>query len=480
MTAILMLISLGASLSFAQDDNSGKRPSPFDNEPAKKNLNKGPSKSEKSPDDADPPETDAPSSSGAADAKAAADAKRSPRSKLPPEELKAEVTKLAEQLDDNKSAIRDAAEAKLLELGPAVMEYLPSIGEGASPEWQMRIERIRQSVSEKEYQEYTLPSTVTMKGEITGESALQQLSEQTGNVISLENVQGLDRKVMTEFEDTPFWEAIDEILDQLDLTIAPGDGEAIRLVPRAETAPLRIAAANYSGVFRIEPVSVDKSVSFIQPANSNCQVHLLLAWEPRLRPIQVKFELDNIEMICDDGEILLPFPAQPTDFLPISGSQMQVALEFNLPSREAKRVLRWNGKIKVSIPGKPVTLEFTELDNAQNQKLTSGSLNVVLEKARKNRGVHELLVNVSLNQSGQTNDSFRGWATMHEAFLENDKGTKIENVGWSTTRMTNSSVGLSYLFELDKGFEGCKFVYRAPGSIVEQIIEYSIEDIPLP
>lgn len=453
-----------SSISFGQDDKSTKRASPFENQST--DANKASNSQPPTGEDTQASDTKNP--------------KRSPRIKLTPEELKSEVAKLSEQLDDNKTSTRDAAEAKLLELGPAVSEFLPSVSEGSSPEWQMRIDRIRQAISKREYQEYTLPSTVTMKGEISGEAALRQLSEQTGNVISLENVAGLERSVLTDFEETPFWEAIDEILDQLDLTIGAGDGESIRLIPRAETAPLRIAAANYSGVFRIEPVSVDKSVSFIQPTESNCQIHLLLAWEPRLRPIQVKFELENIELICDDGEILNANPKQATDFLPISGSQMQVALEFNLPTREAKRILRWNGSIKVSIPGKPVTLEFTDLDKAQNTKLTAGSLAVVLEKARKNRGVHELLVSVSLAQSGQTNDAFRGWATMHEAYLLNEKSERVENVGWSTTRMTNSSVGLSYLFELDKGFEGCKFLYRAPGSIVEQTIEYSIEDIPLP
>jgi len=53
-------------------------------------------------------------------------------------------------------------------------------------------------------------------------------------------------------------------------------------------------------------------------------------------------------------------------------------------------------------------------------------------------------------------------------------------VGWSTTRMNDKEIGLSYLFDIEKGLEGCKFMYRAPGSVVDQTAEFALEDVPLP
>ena len=46
--------------------------------------------------------------------------------------------------------------------------------------------------------------------------------------------------------------------------------------------------------------------------------------------------------------------------------------------------------------------------------------------------------------------------------------------------MTDSEIGLSYLFDIDQGLDGCKFIFRAPATLVEQTIEFALEDVPLP
>ncbi len=46
--------------------------------------------------------------------------------------------------------------------------------------------------------------------------------------------------------------------------------------------------------------------------------------------------------------------------------------------------------------------------------------------------------------------------------------------------MNDNDIGLSYLFEVEKGLEGCKFVFRAPGSLNEEEIEFELQDIYLP
>jgi len=188
-----------------------------------------------------------------------------------------------------------------------------------------------------------------------------------------------------------------------------------------------------------------------------------------------------MELICDDGQVLQSkMTAEETEFVPAGGSQLQVALDFILPERRAKKINRWNGKVNVSIPGKPATLEFDELLKEGKKTSAIGNLKVVLEKARKNRDIYEVLIAVSLNTPGQSAEAFRGWTNSLEAFMFDKDGKRYENVGWSTTRMNNNEIGLSYLFDIEKGLEGCKFMYRAPGAIVEQTAEFVLEDVPLP
>lgn len=403
------------------------------------------------------------------------------KSKVERDILEKRVAKLAIDLDSTKQATRDSAEAELIAMGSSVIEFLPPIGTDASAEWKMRIDRLRESLEKLEMQEFTLPSVVSLSGSMSGRDALTKIAEQSGNTIQLGDAPNLDREVVTDFDKTPFWEAFDEVVDQLELTVNGGDGETMQLIPRAVNAPLRIAAAAYSGVFRLEPLTVQKTYQLQDPARSTLQIQVLLSWEPRLVPVFVKFPLEAMELICDDGQVLQSkMNAQETEFVPAGGSQLQVGLDFILPERKAKKIIRWNGKVFVSIPGKPATLEFDELMTEGKKTASVGNLKVVLEKARKNRDIYEILVGLSLNSPGQSAEAFRGWTNTHEAFLMDPNNKRLEHVGWSTTRMNDNEIGLSYLFDIEKGLEGCKFMVRAPGTVVEQTVEFALEDVPLP
>ena len=109
-----------------------------------------------------------------------------------------------------------------------------------------------------------------------------------------------------------------------------------------------------------------------------------------------------------------------------------------------------------------------------------GKLQVVLEKARKNRDIYEVLVGISLNAPGQSAEAFRGLTNTQEAFLMDKDNKRVENVGWSTTRMNDKEIGLSYLFDVEKGLDGYKFMIRAPGNVVDQTVEFALEDVLLP
>ena len=407
--------------------------------------------------------------------------KRKQRPKLERDVLQEKVVKLAADLDSVKQAVRDQAEADLIAMGSSVIEFLPPVGVDAPGEWRMRIERLRDLLEQLEMQEFTLPSTVTLAGSMTGREALTRIAEETGNTIELGETPNLDREVLTDFEATPFWEAFDEVLDQLELTVLGGDGETMQLAPRAANAPLRIASAGYSGVFRIEPLTVQKTYQLQDPGRSTLRVEVLVSWEPRLAPVFVKFPMDAMELICDDGQVLqTKMNAGETEFVPTGGSQLQVALDFVLPDRKAKKIIRWNGKVFVTIPGKPATIEFDDLMKEGKKTASVGKLQVVLEKARKNRDIYEVLVGISLNAPGQSAEAFRGLTNTQEAFLMDKTNKRVENVGWSTTRMNDKEIGLSYLFDVEKGLDGYKFMIRAPGNVVDQTVEFALEDVPLP
>jgi hypothetical protein len=230
------------------------------------------------------------------------------------------------ELDSNKLKDRDQSEAAIVELGPQVIDLLPPVSDADSEEFRMRIERVRMQLEKQEKAQLITPSYVTLSGVMSGADALTKISEMTGNKIELEGVANLTKSVTTAFDKTPFWEAFDEVLDQLGLTVASGDGEDIRLIPLPESAPLRIETAGYSGVFRLEPMMINKVSNLQDPTTSYLTLDVLFSWEPRLNPSLIKFQTEGMELVCDNGEILTPSSDAELEFAPVGGSQMQASL----------------------------------------------------------------------------------------------------------------------------------------------------------
>jgi hypothetical protein len=395
--------------------------------------------------------------------------------------LPKEVQQLSVELDDAKQAVRDQAEARLMKLGPSILEHLPAVSEKSSDEWKMRVDRIRTQLETIESESFFEAKLVTLQGALSAEAALTQLMKQTGNEIALTGIPDLNRSIQVDFLKVPYWEAFDELLDQLELTIAGGDGAALRFASRKVEAPLRSAAGFYSGVFRIEPVLVQKSSQLSDPTLDSLRIELQVAWEPRLIPVMVKFDLNSMQIQCDDGQILKPLEnGQEVEFVPTGGAQMVIPLAFDLPKREAKRIKKLSGEIAISVPGRLASVEFSDLLTAEKKSSSIGALQVVLEKARKNRDIYQVLLGVTVKSGPQTSESFRGWTNLNEAYLLTSKDVKIDNVGWSTTRMTGTEIGLSYLFDHEPGLDDCRLVYRAPAILAQQILEFELKDIPLP
>jgi hypothetical protein len=394
------------------------------------------------------------------------------------ESLRRTVESLAEQLDADKTDERDEAEQKLLEIGLDALGYLPPVPEDASSEWLIRIERIRETLMSKNQLEFGQPSRVTMAGEMTGREALIQLASRSGNPVPLPQLPELEKQISVAFDETPYWVAFDELLDQLELSIEPEDGGALQLVSRSPDVPQRSARATYSGGFRLEPIAISKSSDFYQTPIHTATITMSLAWESRWVPVAALFQIKDLEVVCDNGERLNPTSEQPLEFLP-GGSQMVLSVDITKPSRAAKEIATWKGTMEVSIPGKSVAMEFAELDQSANKTISVGDLSVMLVKARKNRDLHEILVEVSIENQVDSETPW-GWIALTEAVLIDSVGKRIEHAGWSTTHVNARNIGLSYLFELEKDLSEYRLVYRSPQSIERKTIPYLLENIPLP
>ncbi|MDA1051092.1 MAG: hypothetical protein O3C40_11525 [Planctomycetota bacterium] len=397
-------------------------------------------------------------------------------------DLKAEVVRLVRQLDDDERSQREAAEKALVELGPDALNLLPPITPRTPAEVKERLGRVRKSLETSSAESNAKPSMVTLEGEMSLADALQAMQQQTGN-----RVTGYERRsgqVKVSFDKTPYWQALDEVLDQTGLNINEFGGEASALVltARPENETSRTTTGVYSGVFRLEALRLEARRDLRNPAVNGMRLSLGVAWEPRVSPIALRQQVSEITVLDDRGETLSVTGNQAA--LNASAELGMSAVEFGIPlqlaSREAKRIGSIKGRFTALVPGRVESFEFSDIADARDVEQERAGVVVTFERLRKNVDLYEARMALRFEDAANALESHRGWVYRNEAFLTDKDGKRLENVGLQATRQAANEVGVAYLFDLPDGPAGCKFVYKTPALILQLPVEYEMKDIELP
>lgn len=411
-----------------------------------------------------------------------AQADGSANSGVSPADLKAEVNRLVLQLDDDERSQREAAEKALVELGSQALSLLPPITPRTPAEVKERLGRVRKTLETAVAESIAKPSLVTLEGEMSLAEAMKALEQQTGN-----RVTGYERRsaqVKVTFDKTPYWQALDEVLDQAGLNINEFGGEASALVltarPEGETP--RTTTGVYSGVFRLEALRLEARRDLRNPAVNGMRLSLGVAWEPRVAPIALRQQVSEITVLDDRGEALSVVGNQAA--LNASAELGMSAVEFGLPlplaSRESKRIGSIKGRFTALVPGRVESFEFSDIANARDVEHERAGVVVTFERLRKNVDLYEVRMALRFDDAANALESHRGWVYRNEAFLTDKDGKRLENVGLQATRQGTNEVGVAYLFDLPDGPEGCKFVYKTPALVLQLPVEYELKDIELP
>lgn len=402
--------------------------------------------------------------------------------------LRGQVETLVRRLDSGQLAQRVAAERELIELGPGVLDFLPGPAGDVSAEVRQRLGHIRQVLQRRAAESVAEASTVTLRAEsLPLSKVLAEISRQTGNAIhdsrgQLGQAQE-DPKISIRFDKTPFWKALDEVLDQANLDVYPyGQQRAVTIVANPSAGLRRSGRASYSGPFRIEPTAIEARRSLRNPAAAALRLDLQVSWEPRVRPIAVRQRLSELAAVDEKGRPLdtgggdaeLEAAIQATD----TAKELQVPMP--LPPRDVRQLAKLKGRLTAMLPGREETFRFDELAKAANVSKQVAGATVTLEAVRRNNDLWEVRILVRFDRAGAALESHRGWIYQNEAYLEGPAGKQVRPSTVETTRRTESEVGLAYLFEAPGSLEGYTFVYRTPVSIVSTGFDYELGPIDLP
>lgn len=392
---------------------------------------------------------------------------------------KTDVLEWIDQLDARKASVRSAAEKALIAAGLDALQYLPESPAGFSIEATERLSQVKTALMALRAKSESKSIRIQLGDAKTLGDALEVISRES----QIEFEHSADESLPIESSNAPlsFWHAVDLVLDQCDLDINHygGDRETIQLVPRQEHRQSRVDSAAYSGVYRIEPMSISARRVFSQPGQSGLNLSMEITWQPGLTPIGLTIPVDQLSGELDDGQSLKPQTTEKTIDV-AANSEMgfsEFYLPLELPTDSPTKIESLRGTIQSLLPGKRHEFELP-LTEVGCEK-TIDSMTVRLDGVQPNGELYEIRFVVELKAADQALESHRQWIFQNPVFVRDAEGNRIENLGYELYRQTESSVGMGYLFEIDS-LENAKLVYESPTSVVRNKIDFVLQDITLP
>lgn len=334
------------------------------------------------------------------------------------------------------------------------------------------------------------PSTVTLQlDNVPIWDAIRELEKLSGNkFVDWPREQGgpasaTAARVSCDFTDTPFWVAVDELLDGAVLDVHGQSGNAaLALFPRQRGGVERIGRAAYDGPFRIEALDIQSQRNLRRPTESGLLLQLQIAWEPRLRPIALTQNAADLEASIGDIVSLTPqHPDAVYNAEVACGSQMvDIVLPFQLPPRTAPAISSLRGKLWALVPGRQAKFQFDTLAEAAGKSQRDADVEIIVDKVFKNDEIWELHMRMKLAESNHALESHRGWAFENRSYLVDAKGDVLENVGLETLSEGEQEIGVAYFFDVPNGLDGLTWVYETPVDMAETEVDYELRDIALP
>ncbi len=400
--------------------------------------------------------------------------------------LKTEVARLLKDLNADTQSECKKAEDKLIKLGPAVLDFLPSVDPQQTDDFAVRIRRIRRILQAAQAAKSIEASTVTLHGRLKVSKVFAEIQKQTGNLIAdLPRAAGAaipDPEIEVTFDKTPFWTALDAVLDQAQLSVYPyGQPHTLQIVPRGPNDLPRTGRAVIQGPMRIEPISVVAKRELRSSSPPALQISLEVAWEPRLQPIALKQRMADLKILdSSGGSVAIDDPGAEKEAFPRLGSSaVDMDITLAMPAPPRKELASLSGILRAMLLGKIETFGFADLLKGKQEKRIAAAT-VTLDEVRKNGDSWEVFVKLRFDDAGDALESHRNWVLQNEAYLEDAAGKAIQPDSMETTLRTKNEIGVGYVFAMPDLPKNVRFVYKTPGMVVTKDFSYTVRGVKMP
>ena len=403
-------------------------------------------------------------------------------------DLAPRVAALIDQLGSPDFAAREAAQRELLTIGEPAAAALRRARRYPDAEIVQRAEHILATLQRRRAQHRLAGATCSgafVKQPVS--KVLSAVCRDTGNTFWLPDeawADGREEPVVTlELDKTPFWEAVDAVCQRAN--VKPGLHNRQRALSVRAASYARVPTA-YAGPFRVTCHRIVLNRDLEEPG-STMLLRLVVAWEPRLAPIQLAVDRRPDQATDDLGHDLVPPDAEGQVRCPVGDSTsiaQRVDLRLVAPPRRATSVRTLRGSFSVVVPARFTTVVFKRLGADAAQTQARDDVTVGLVGFRREEGGQWIVsIDIRYDLPGDEHESYQNWHQANQCRLRRKKdGKRISpGGGYNTTVRREGHAGFEYIFTDVPGDPGqYELEYRLPTLILRPRVSYQFRDLPLP
>ena len=400
-----------------------------------------------------------------------------------------QVDQLVKLLAHSQLNRRSQAHQTLMSMGPAVLDLLPAESIHLPAEAISRLKTIRQDLYKQVANQSTAATAISISGDFKLQEVLDQLAQQSG--VEFRTDADTNRLIDVAFDQQPFWEVVDSVLDFVKLDIAPFGAEhssQFILVDRNTNGISRSELARYESVFRIAPVRVTKSRTFANPTVDATQLFLHVSWEPRIQPVLMQLALKDVKAVDSTGRDISPENKDAVRTINLEGESRFAELSLPLlpTSQEAKSIRSITGHFDTMLPARSESFSFPVVSTPNDELplvYSKAGVDVILQALKTVDSRLVCDVKVHYKNAGRAFESHRGWVFKNPCVLVNAKGDSIKPSSRETIGQGENSV--TFRFDLDTAMDltgdlGYSIKYFTPTLLVERRVPFTLSGIPLP
>ena len=406
-----------------------------------------------------------------------------------------QIVELEHQLAAASEDERNQAEQALIALGPAALRHLRTPDDSMTSDQRGRLARIRLALEKKQVELLTFPSRVTFKGELTLPQILALIQRQTSNEVVLmphADPQWTESKRPVEFQDVPFWEALDQVQREfgLELDRFRGGRNRLQLKPARQSFldPIDDPTGEfsyappiaYSGLMRLAVNRIDVVRHFRNPHANRTLCTLGITWEPRLMPLAIDLPLSSIQVIDElERVVKLENPGRVSVMVEPGMAELEFSVPLPLFDRQIEMLHSLSGRLEVVVAGTAETFEFPDIAHlTPGHALKRADATVTFEEYRKNEDLFEIAIFLTYEEENNALESHRAWAFDNTIYLRGPDGEKITPIGLETYQQSNSGLGVRYLFIQVP--DDAALIYCTPAAVVKMELPFELTQIRLP